>query len=100
MSRHPPILTRTDTLFPYTTLFRSSPRGVRISENLSKPVTSLRRACRKISFDVAPGIPMLRNLFPLTIPCQHMARKQLLYPGNSRFNSRELTEIERLANHL
>src|SRR3546814_18370185 len=57
-----------------------------ISENLSKPVTSLRRAFRKISYGVAPGIPMLRNLFHLTIPCQHMARKQLLYPVHSRLD--------------
>src|SRR3546814_10958101 len=27
MIRRPPISTRTDTLFPYTTLFRSQPRG-------------------------------------------------------------------------
>src|SRR3546814_20584301 len=36
MIRRPPISTRTDTLFPYTTLFRSSARsGVRVSMRLS-----------------------------------------------------------------
>src|SRR3546814_1010493 len=35
MIRRPPRSTRTDTLFPYTTLFRSASRRVRISSSLS-----------------------------------------------------------------
>src|SRR3546814_18976451 len=45
MSRRPPRSTRTDTLFPYTTLFRSisgrnTPRLIRRSQLLSKTATS------------------------------------------------------------
>src|SRR3546814_8971022 len=36
MIRRPPRSTRTDTLFPYTTLFRSPSRGRRIRENKMK----------------------------------------------------------------
>src|SRR3546814_1902220 len=35
MIRRPPISTRTDTLFPYTTLFRSRPRGRRDEPELA-----------------------------------------------------------------
>src|SRR3546814_14293026 len=34
MLRRPPRSTRTDTLFPYTTLFRSSPRAITVSKIL------------------------------------------------------------------
>src|SRR3546814_18491133 len=37
--RRPPISTRTDTLFPYTTLFRSIPYRNRITEASRNPVT-------------------------------------------------------------
>src|SRR3546814_11480462 len=40
MIRRPPRSTRTDTLFPYTTLFRSQPRAVATSINAARePVT-------------------------------------------------------------
>src|SRR3546814_18766265 len=37
MRRRPPRSTRTDTLFPYTTLFRSSPAGLDGKVNLDIP---------------------------------------------------------------
>src|SRR3546814_16701921 len=37
MIRRPPRSTRTDTLFPYTTLFRSSRRGVASNNRLIQP---------------------------------------------------------------
>src|SRR3546814_13389526 len=37
MSRRPPRSTRTDTLFPYTTLFRSSDGGLRRHLDLARP---------------------------------------------------------------
>src|SRR3546814_12959755 len=35
MIRRPPISTRTDTLFPYTTLFRSNDRGIHICKSMA-----------------------------------------------------------------
>src|SRR3546814_5766996 len=37
MIRRPPRSTRTDTLFPYTTLFRSDQRLARVGEQLGQP---------------------------------------------------------------
>src|SRR3546814_12543005 len=38
MIRRPPRSTRTDTLFPYTTLFRSTPSPARLEDELSQSV--------------------------------------------------------------
>src|SRR3546814_8382816 len=63
MIRRPPRSTRTDTLFPYTTLFRSSRR-----DSASPPACSScrRRPCRPCrTADKCPLIPCRRNLlFP------------------------------------
>src|SRR3546814_2106453 len=49
MIRRPPISTRTDTLFPYTTLFRSRPR---------KPSGDMDLApCRHLSFQGVNALP-------------------------------------------
>src|SRR3546814_19607845 len=55
MIRRPPISTRTDTLFPYTTLFRSGPRPAR----LPRPPTD-----RGVAFLRArpPALPGLRQV--------------------------------------
>src|SRR3546814_6505617 len=49
MIRRPPRSTRTDTLFPYTTLFRSSPASglLRVGGALAQPVVSIRSTRRK-----------------------------------------------------
>src|SRR3546814_15583506 len=46
MIRRPPRSTRTDTLFPYTTLFRSVSRGLGVSEATGRPLKG-RRRCRR-----------------------------------------------------
>src|SRR3546814_13410225 len=47
MQRAPPISTRTDTRFPYTTLFRSSARAVAGASVATSASTRMRRAtCR------------------------------------------------------
>src|SRR3546814_21038230 len=46
MYRRPPRFTRTDTLFPYTTLFRSRIRGQRISMVMQDPKFSLNPVMR------------------------------------------------------
>src|SRR3546814_6306761 len=54
MIRRPPLSTRTDTLFPYPTLFRSSIVPSR-SRNCSK--AALRRACNTLESEVLPVSP-------------------------------------------
>src|SRR3546814_5074664 len=52
MIRRPPRSTRTDTLFPYTTLFRSSAqisRDCSAIPTISRSFTSMRRRCRNRS---------------------------------------------------
>src|SRR3546814_21014002 len=46
MIRRPPSVTRTDTLFPYTTLFRSSRCGEPVSAHEDNFVGSRNRPCR------------------------------------------------------
>src|SRR3546814_3832786 len=41
MIRRPPRSTRTDTLFPYTTLFRSGDQGIAVDQRLSASVADL-----------------------------------------------------------
>src|SRR3546814_1509605 len=45
MIRRPPISTRTDTLFPYTTLFRSRPRGRRYEPERAPRIELRGRGC-------------------------------------------------------
>src|SRR3546814_2429587 len=49
MRRRPPRSTRTDTLFPYTTLFRSTPRGVESCENSRAAYSSPTSAASKVA---------------------------------------------------
>src|SRR3546814_9471275 len=62
MIRRPPRSTRSDTLFPYTTLFRSSSRQIlgQMWQFRSK-LESLKAALRVSSF----GLPELRGAFPM-----------------------------------
>src|SRR3546814_8466408 len=46
MIRRPPRSTRTDTLFPYTTLFRSGARGQEANPGLSEGFSVRAGACR------------------------------------------------------
>src|SRR3546814_15038874 len=53
MIRRPPRSTRTDTLFPYTTLFRSGGEPLRALETAPEPADGRRPAAE-------PGIPSFR----------------------------------------
>src|SRR3546814_3239553 len=59
MLRPPPIPTRTDTLFPYTTLFRSFP-GPTLG-------ALLRIGCR---FLAAPAVALASRWLPTCAPCE------------------------------
>src|SRR3546814_9550659 len=77
MIRRPPRSTRTDTLFPYTTLFRSArvtrellrqfikpARGFRIGFGERQRILGARRrgiCCRRASEDAATGISAVRH---------------------------------------
>src|SRR3546814_15087861 len=53
MIRRPPRSTRTDTLFPYTTLFRSSGKATMVFHSASAEVwNALQRAYQDAGFDV------------------------------------------------
>src|SRR3546814_17623112 len=54
MIRRPPRSTRTDTLFPYTTLFRSSGTGTA----LIKAIDVIRDANTRKSRDLPDGVPL------------------------------------------
>src|SRR3546814_19307915 len=54
MIRRPPRSTRTDTLFPYTTLFRSPPPVLydRLRRFHARPVEAVERAARQIEIEL------------------------------------------------
>src|SRR3546814_6441062 len=47
MLRRPPVSTRTDTLFPHTTLFRSPPENAGLADRLRQGCGALRGRCRQ-----------------------------------------------------
>src|SRR3546814_13644579 len=55
MIRRPPRSTRTDTLFPYTTLFRSPGRGRQAHRQRPVPPGARDRFLRSQLFPLAPG---------------------------------------------
>src|SRR3546814_3893797 len=78
MIRRPPRSTRTDTLFPYTTLFRSLPRLRR-----EHPVLRIRRALHRPSGGAEAGRPRrrpanpdLRAESPGRRPCRQHPRRE------------------------
>src|SRR3546814_13541392 len=66
MIRRPPRSTRTDTLFPYTTLFRSSFVGCRAAPILALLVSRRERLCRRDDHHVevarAQALDVLRGV--------------------------------------
>src|SRR3546814_6794817 len=49
MIRRPPRSTRTDTLFPYTTLFRAQTRVFEFDDNLAEPSLGEGRKCHRVT---------------------------------------------------
>src|SRR3546814_14746672 len=59
MIRRPPRSTRTDTLFPYTTLFRSQPRGGQLAT--TKQAYALEVQSKDTRLHVVPAFPNLNK---------------------------------------
>src|SRR3546814_16652144 len=78
MLRRPPISTRTDTLFPYTTLFRSVPLGEPLA-SLWQPVNGSRASAVQTHVRSGQQLPlacrrtMSKRRFPCPPQCLHPA---------------------------
>src|SRR3546814_15629431 len=91
MIRRPPRSTRTDTLFPYTTLFRSKPEeayGVR-NESLVQDVP--REAFKNVDA-VEPGMPFKAQTAhgPLLVTVVEVGDEQVKIDGNHPLAGRNL----------
>src|SRR3546814_15567287 len=85
MIRRPPISTRTDTLFPYTTLFRSlvfTKAHMRIDKSPRGPVTSFlrRRAALSALADIGWRVVLLIALMGIVL-LVHWFERDSLYDG-------------------
>src|SRR3546814_7509975 len=76
MIRRPPRSTRTDTLFPYTTLFRSTRRRGHLAQQRDRAALAQRRADRT-AFDA-------RADAAAELPGRHRGRRQLPVRGRQR----------------
>src|SRR3546814_16504688 len=78
MNRRPPRSTRTDTLFPYTTLFRSpsTPTGNAVSFTGSPPAAGIEYRCDESSFALRkyPVVPSGENAGELTFQSSGVSR--------------------------
>src|SRR3546814_16061481 len=90
MIRRPPRSTRTDTLFPYTTLFRSS-SGENSRANASRSVSrrwaqrcifsAEKSAWRKLSFFASRSQPVSSPPAPIARPAISLRREKSLFMG-------------------
>src|SRR3546814_21182929 len=100
MRRLPPISTRTDTLFPYTTLFRSQHRRAIIAERQYPPLLdpkALRFIGQQIFCHVACQQDHYANVAKINI--QHEEAEEAaaaLFPEGSDFTCRSYTYLEQL----
>src|SRR3546814_4139578 len=99
MIRRPPKFTRTDTLFPYTTLFRSISIGIM----LSYMVPLLTAPPQVPSLRFASGVPQGRRRafgwhksHPQAPPCVLRAGNRLLHPRSEEHTS-ELQSLMRIS---
>src|SRR3546814_4569616 len=91
MLRRPPRSTRTDTLFPYTTLFRSPAqrhRGARRSFRRGRAPFGTARPPVRARRDAASGTPRLAGQRPRTRQCRTAARGSLTRYGGHRARRR------------
>src|SRR3546814_18733291 len=97
MIRRPPRSTRTDTLFPYTTLFRSDVCGVALApvadvEPVETPDSILYSNLMASCVDLPPGTGRLREAQALSL-ARYLQRKEAIGGAIAR---RDLEEVEQL----
>src|SRR3546814_4114666 len=69
MIRPPPRSTRTDTLFPYTTLFRSAAAG---GDGVHRPGSDARPRTHRMQRDARSGRPAQRGAAALRVPAHRV----------------------------
>src|SRR3546814_15506097 len=94
MMRRPPISTRTDTLFPYTTLFRSLPialhRAIKIIEF---GILAIARGIDARRFAIGGAADDLRFLLPLGADRDRLLLPRGAHPVIRRFERRPFGQV-------
>src|SRR3546814_10116572 len=85
MIRRPPRSTRTDTLFPYTTLFRSGRAAIAFGELVEAGVELVRRAAAETQDRV---LRLLVMSFPMRLQEQRGKRRRQRQRGQQRKDGR------------
>src|SRR3546814_7330942 len=109
MIRRPPRSTRTDTLFPYTTLFRSIQSGLSTSDDMPEPLSPDRFNEEKAAYtvrgagqpDLETGIAAIRETLKTLPPRPGVYRMQdargdVLYVGKARRSEEHTSELQSL----
>src|SRR3546814_9686873 len=93
MLRRPPISTRTDTLFPYTTLFRSVPLGEPLA-SLWQPVNGSRASAVQTHVRSGQQLPLAcrRTMSKRRFPCP----PQCLHPAGVARSEEHTSELQSL----
>src|SRR3546814_15849156 len=81
MIRRPPRSTRTDTLFPYTTLFRSTVSSPELETPKRRPAGNIRRAYRTNSEAVKAKQPFSNNTAEFFSESTHLCGRRELSPN-------------------
>src|SRR3546814_5287483 len=98
MIRRPPRSTRTDTLFPYTTLFRSDPLARLGHERSKQPAERGRRSCGRIGKDQDRSeehTSELQSLMRISYAVFCLKKKKQKTKTNTSINRYQNTSISR-----
>src|SRR3546814_8033987 len=95
MYRRPPIATRTDTLFPYTTLFRSRFNAQELPVRRSRTAGWARKNCRFVGLEIV-GEPVDPELLHPDTATQHQIVVELA-AGRSEEHTSELQSLMRIS---
>src|SRR3546814_4744819 len=96
MSRRPPRSTRTYTLFPYTTLFRSTP-SIMQSVNRKLPRKDSRKINLRVCGDRTGSVLGLRNQRNMAMPPMPKRNQPRRNTGRSEEHTSELQSLMRIS---
>src|SRR3546814_17276767 len=100
MSRRPPRSTRTDTLFPYTTLFRAPGERCRrvagTQQTVTAPLVASRTGRRKVVAFLTNGD---RDLYAGTVSGPWPSARRSAYPGSFRPPAKERPDAATTCHH-